>query len=91
MFACAAAEFLARLSVGLGLGGISSIMKDLSEPLQVIITGASGLLGRAVLQELNECDGGNFKVVGLSHTRSGPSLLQADLTDPVERLKVRTP
>ncbi len=65
-------------------------MGDLSEPTRVIITGASGLLGRVVVKELNEC-GANVKVVGLSHTRSGPSLLQADLTCPVERLKVGIP
>ncbi len=63
-------------------------MENISQPVRVIITGASGLLGRAVVKELNACRDGNMKVLGLSHTRPGPSLLQVDLTCPVERLKV---
>jgi len=49
--------------------------------MNVIVTGASGVLGTAVHTAFQAA--GN-KVLGLSHSRSGPGLVQLDLTDPEE-------
>ena len=46
----------------------------------VVVTGASGLLGRAILAHLRES--GAFKeVIGTAFSRSGGGLVKVDLTD----------
>lgn len=45
----------------------------------ILVTGASGMLGRAVVQRLAREDG--VQVVGLCHSRPAPGLRCADLTD----------
>lgn len=49
--------------------------------MNVIVTGASGVLGTAVHTAFQAA--GN-KVIGLSHSRTGPGLVQVDLTDQEE-------
>ncbi|GBM30062.1 Methionine adenosyltransferase 2 subunit beta [Araneus ventricosus] len=46
--------------------------------MNVIVTGASGLLGRAVVAEFKR---NSWKVLGLAHTRVRDDLVQIDLTD----------
>jgi S-adenosylmethionine synthetase len=43
-----------------------------------IVTGATGLLGRQVLQAFQE---NGWKAVGTGFSRSGPSIRKLDLTD----------
>ncbi|XP_071087248.1 methionine adenosyltransferase 2 subunit beta-like [Haliotis cracherodii] len=47
---------------------------------RVLITGASGLLGRAVFQEFSAAP--SWEVLGLAFSRSGDKLRKVDLTDP---------
>jgi len=47
--------------------------------LRVIVTGASGLLGRAVCQELRK-NAPSWLVQGLAWTRAGENLLKVDVT-----------
>jgi S-adenosylmethionine synthetase len=46
---------------------------------KVLITGASGLLGRAVLQEF--ANDGAWDVLGLAFSRAGSTLRKVDITD----------
>ena len=46
----------------------------------VLITGASGLLGRAILAEFKQCSS-LAPVVGTAFSRAGPGLVKVDLTD----------
>ncbi|MBN1410999.1 MAG: SDR family oxidoreductase [Spirochaetales bacterium] len=48
--------------------------------LRVIITGATGLLGRAVYNEFSACP--DYRVTGLGYKRATPPLVSMDLTDP---------
>ncbi|MDD2598958.1 MAG: SDR family oxidoreductase [Kiritimatiellae bacterium] len=45
----------------------------------ILITGASGLLGRRILKSFNEVKA--WKVTGTAHTRPAPELTQVDLAD----------
>lgn len=45
---------------------------------KVLITGASGLLGREILKVFQSS---GFNVLGLCHSRTGPNLIPSDLTD----------
>ena len=45
----------------------------------ILITGASGLLGRAVFKVLKECS--DYEVVGLAHSRKSNDLINVDLTN----------
>lgn len=47
---------------------------------KILVTGASGLLGRAVMRHLAQFT--DHHVTGLAYTRSGPGIRRADLTDP---------
>lgn len=45
---------------------------------RVLVTGASGLLGRAVCREFQS---GSWSVVGTAYRRARPRLIRCDLTD----------
>ena len=49
---------------------------------KVLITGASGLLGRALMKEFNQQD--DWEVLGLAFSRSGGNLRKVDLRNPKE-------
>lgn len=49
--------------------------------MKVVVTGASGLLGRAVFSHLTALDDGSHQVSGLARSRSQPPLTQLDLLD----------
>ncbi|PCJ56211.1 MAG: NAD(P)-dependent oxidoreductase [Planctomycetota bacterium] len=53
--------------------------------MKVIITGASGLLGRSVLKELNKEI--NWKVIGLAFSRTSHELIKLDLTNATDTEK----
>ena len=46
---------------------------------RVLITGASGLLGRAVMQKFSNSD--SWNVLGVAHSRAGDNLKKVDLLD----------
>ncbi|XP_045606288.1 methionine adenosyltransferase 2 subunit beta [Procambarus clarkii] len=46
---------------------------------RILVTGASGLLGRAVVRALKEKE---WDVVGIAFSRVGPELIKCDLTNP---------
>jgi S-adenosylmethionine synthetase len=48
---------------------------------KAVVTGASGLLGRALMRELSAAEG--FETTGLSFSRAGNGLVQLDLCDDV--------
>ncbi len=48
--------------------------------MKIFLTGASGLLGRALFKELNEC-GRGFEVLGTAFSRTSGSLKQLNLLD----------
>ncbi|KAF9010007.1 hypothetical protein BDQ17DRAFT_1397490 [Cyathus striatus] len=52
--------------------------------LKVVVTGASGVLGSAVAAALRSSQDPQFEVLALSHSRSGDSLVQLDLTNKDE-------
>ena len=52
----------------------------MASPSVVLVTGASGMLGRAVMRVLAR-QAPQWAAVGLSFSRSGPGLRQCDLTD----------
>ncbi len=47
--------------------------------MKIAVTGATGMLGRAVMERFAAEDG--FEVVGLCHSRTGEGLVRADLAD----------
>lgn len=49
--------------------------------MNVLVTGASGLLGRAIVKEFESHD---WSVLGLAFSRSSSKLKKVDLRDPVE-------
>lgn len=49
--------------------------------MNVLVTGASGLLGRAIVKEFESHD---WNVVGLAFSRSSPKLKKVDLRNPNE-------
>lgn len=57
---------------------------------KVMVTGASGLLGRALMRELQDNGAGAYEVVGTAFSRATDVLRKVDLTDPaaVEELVV---
>ncbi len=60
-------------------------MAECKEKKRVLVTGATGLLGRAVLKAF---EGADWEVVGLGLTRSKGSVLRVDLTDSEAVTKV---
>ena len=46
---------------------------------RVLITGASGLLGRAIMKQFSNSD--KWEVLGLAHSRAAETLKKADLLD----------
>ena len=57
------------------------------EKSTVMITGASGLLGRALMTKFTSTEAWK-NVVGTAFSRCGPNLLQVDLTD-LDQIKAR--
>ena len=57
------------------------------EKSTVMITGASGLLGRALMTKFTSSEAWK-NVVGTAFSRCGPNLLQVDLTD-LDQIKAR--
>lgn len=49
---------------------------------RVLITGASGLLGRAILKEFEQSD--RWDALGLAYSRAKGSLKKVDITDPAQ-------
>jgi dTDP-4-dehydrorhamnose reductase len=49
--------------------------------MKIVVTGASGLLGRAICQELKNQ---RHQVLGLAFNRAGQGLIKVDLTNPTE-------
>jgi dTDP-4-dehydrorhamnose reductase len=49
------------------------------DKLKILVTGASGLLGRAVCKELAEC--GGFEVVGTAYSRAAKNLLKMNILE----------
>ena len=47
---------------------------------KVLVTGASGILGRSVMKELQSK--ASWETLGLAFSRTGPGLRKCDLTDP---------
>ena len=57
------------------------------EKSTVMITGASGLLGRALMTKFTSSEAWK-NVIGTAFSRCGPNLLQVDLTD-LDQIKAR--
>ena len=54
----------------------------MSSNRRALITGASGLLGRAVLKEFSESP--SWEALGLAFSRAQGALKKVDITDPVQ-------
>lgn len=61
------------------------MFRDCSRMKTVLITGASGLLGRSLVKAFQTA---SWKVIGLAHTRISGDLLQVDLTDTDQTAKI---
>jgi len=55
---------------------------------KVLVTGASGLLGRTIYKEF--CNDASWEVLGLSFSRTGGKLKKVDLTKSEELNQVMT-
>ena len=49
--------------------------------MKVLVTGATGLLGRAIMREFHSVK--DWEVLGTCWTRSAPNCEKVDLTDPI--------
>ena len=61
-------------------------MAEASEKPVVLVTGASGLLGRSIMKAFQATD--TFKVVGTAFSRAKEGLVKLDLTKPEEIVKM---
>ena len=61
-------------------------MEDSHCPKRVLVTGASGLLGRAIYKEFGNRD--EYEVLGLAFSRAGEMFTKLDLTDEREVSKL---